>query len=557
VIEVSLLLALWFVLAQSDGPGKPGQVGPQDGAQESGQEEAEDIPLSLRVNRAIALGVDFLKSRQGPEGDFGLHSNRHPGGMTALAAFTFLRSGVRRDDPALRKALAAVDRVTFESTYSAAVHLLLCEARNDPSCRESAEASLDFLLEHQERGVWAYPWDHLCNSNTQFALLGLRAARHMGLEVSEGVLLEALDGLSLFEGKDGGFGYEPDDRDSYAGMTAATLASFAVLQEAGADHARLKNALERERKTIEEAERWMERNFDAARNRYDDGRWRVAAHFAYLWAVERWCGLTGRDRIAGHDWYSEGAAWLVEEQNRNGSWGADRQEEYTCFALLFLRRATMSPSEELSEIYDEIDRLRAARPWRRRQAGPTSLRLTDWLVAGPWDEKSGKSLLLEPPFDPAKLEPRERAKVARQEWRRVALDAQRWTDLDKLFDDKGNHRLWLLATTLEVSEGSPEDPVAARLWFEFEDGWDVWLDGQRVSRERRRAQVVTGDVMVPLRLAPGPHALVVLLEDDDGPAAFGAVLTANGFGPPPEGIVARAGEAEPKPKKAAGKGTPR
>ena len=48
--------------------------------------------------------------------------------------------------------------------------------------------------------------------------------------------------------------------------------------------------------------------------------------------------LFGTERIGSHKWYREGAEVLIENQEKNGSW--KRNTVKTCFAILFLRRAT-------------------------------------------------------------------------------------------------------------------------------------------------------------------------------------------------------------------------
>ena len=107
----------------------------------------EDVPLSLRVNHAIALGVEYLERVQGPDGTYRYHDGPHPGGTTALVAYTLVKSGVRRDAPALQRALAALEGNEYRSTYAASVHLLLCEALRDESRAREARKSLEYLLE--------------------------------------------------------------------------------------------------------------------------------------------------------------------------------------------------------------------------------------------------------------------------------------------------------------------------------------------------------------------------------------------------------------------------
>ena len=58
----------------------------------------------------------------------------------------------------------------------------------------------------------------------------------------------------------------------------------------------------------------------------------------YLYGLERAGMLYGSDRIGSHEWYDEGADWLIDHQNGDGSWG--RSVLDTSFAILFLRRST-------------------------------------------------------------------------------------------------------------------------------------------------------------------------------------------------------------------------
>jgi hypothetical protein len=60
--------------------------------------------------------------------------------------------------------------------------------------------------------------------------------------------------------------------------------------------------------------------------------------YYYLYGLERAGVLSGIPWTGEHDWYREGAAWLVDHQEPSGDWAGGLVE--TCFALLFLQRAT-------------------------------------------------------------------------------------------------------------------------------------------------------------------------------------------------------------------------
>ena len=63
-----------------------------------------------------------------------------------------------------------------------------------------------------------------------------------------------------------------------------------------------------------------------------------------LYGLERACELTGTARIQGRDWYHEGALQLLAQQQPNGSIRGEGDGlllDSTCFALLFLKKATL------------------------------------------------------------------------------------------------------------------------------------------------------------------------------------------------------------------------
>ncbi|MBN4055030.1 hypothetical protein JYT15_00825, partial [Acidimicrobium ferrooxidans] len=90
---------------------------------------------------------------------------------------------------------------------------------------------------------------------------------------------------------------------------------------------------------------WMNLNYTVTANPY--GR---RGHYYYLYALERVGILGGISLIGDHNWYSDGAKYLVSAQKPvdkdNAFW--DEKDEIapsdlidTCYALLFLKKATI------------------------------------------------------------------------------------------------------------------------------------------------------------------------------------------------------------------------
>ncbi len=488
------------------------------------QEPAEERPLPLRVNRSIARGVQHLIESQGEDGRWTGDEGRYPGGLTAFVAYALVKSGVRRNDPDLAEALRALATIETRSTYGASARLLLYESLRDPAAwREPAQRYLDHLLVTQRGGLWAYPEGEIDLSNVQFAVLGLHAAVELGLDVPERALADCAKALWRYQdGASGGFQYRFNVPQT-GGITAAALGSVALLErlERLAETRReVGGVLRKYRRERASADAWLVENWDPARNAWGTNAWTPAWSFPYLWAVERYCELSGRELLGEHDWYAEGAEHLVALQEENGSWG---KHEDTCFALLFLRRTTFSGGEELAEIYEDIDAeatepkpkpptLHAEVPW-----------LTDWLVAGPFIGKPGATGLHDPPFAPARVKLKDGGKVGRKKWQRVALKDHDWTNVEEELARFADHSVWALGTRLTLPE--EEEPVDALLWLWLEDGWRAYFDGEEVSSGTSVQAPIDGRIRVKLRLTPGAHDLVVIAEDAIGAAPFGARLS--------------------------------
>jgi hypothetical protein len=88
---------------------------------------------------------------------------------------------------------------------------------------------------------------------------------------------------------------------------------------------------------------WLDKYWRIDTNPPAGGRY----HTMYLYGLERVGDMLRRNRIGEHDWYLEGAKWLVRNQRKDGQWTSRDTHEptgvlNTCFALLFLEKATLS-----------------------------------------------------------------------------------------------------------------------------------------------------------------------------------------------------------------------
>ena len=68
-----------------------------------------------------------------------------------------------------------------------------------------------------------------------------------------------------------------------------------------------------------------------------------AYYLYYLYALDRVGMLYGTETVGSNLWYADGAKVLLDAQNADGSWSMSQGEKNTwdtCFAILFLKRAT-------------------------------------------------------------------------------------------------------------------------------------------------------------------------------------------------------------------------
>lgn len=303
----------------------------------------EPAPVgSQDINAAIDRGVDWLLARQLYDGSWASHQDAYPSGQTALSLYALLKSGVSARHTAVQQALAQLEARPAQRTYSLACQMFALAALGDPARRDWLAESAEQLVDEQHSdGGWSYPGEQTDLSNTQYAVLALRAAEKAGVEVPTRTWLEVVDyALGNHEGartKEGGFIYHPGHGTGYTGsMTTAgitVLASARAALGAGMP-AQKKQAADA---AIESGVAWLVKHWSVARNPQKDDY-----HLYFLYGLERVGALLERPSLGPFDWYAEGARHLVRLQEASGAWSGSETD--TCFALLFLARATAPTS---------------------------------------------------------------------------------------------------------------------------------------------------------------------------------------------------------------------
>jgi hypothetical protein len=382
------------------------------------------------VRRSIDRGVAHLKRIQQQDGRW----PRQELGATALAGLTLLECGVAADDPAVQRAAAVVrdGSVTQTQTYSLALAILFLDQLGEPVDVALIESMAVRLLAGQNSsGGWSYECPPIANSevqrlqavlktggkdlprtepgarreakdlpreiqqqldlvnrqnvlpqvavatgadnsNTQFAILALWAARRQGIPVDR-ALARVEARFRACQNPDGGWSYSPllepgaaaiPGGDSTPAMTCAGLLGLAAAHAAAAEAAG-----RRDPNKPAAGARDLNKDINvkagllAVGSVIDLPAGRLAQippgaleipvlgagdangkGYYFLWSLERVAVAYGLDTIANKDWYAWGAEIVLANQNRDGGWRGEYGDGGvdTCFALLFLRKANLA-----------------------------------------------------------------------------------------------------------------------------------------------------------------------------------------------------------------------
>ncbi len=430
------LLLLALPLAAE--PAKPPAAPPA--APERSEVEVNDPKLKAAIDDAIQRGVAWLKARQLPSGAWPSLEKLppYPGStgpthdyqpeLSALALLALLKCGVPPADSCIVKGLAWLKTHSLATTgYGPAVGLMVIEAKYatkeavakpgqkagkpkpiTPSPEDlvwAGQLANQLLAMQAQIGGWRYaviPTDMAGNkpgtsdvSCTQYALMGLKTAKRLGVPVKPEAFAKAADfllGQQEAEGppwtritrrreeesndneaggyadKARGWPYmkgaaDASEARASGGMTCAGLVGILVCRSEILETKGFPDRAKRLPK-VEQAMwdglAWLDQNWSTADN---PGHGNSELGY-YLYGLER-VGVMTDLRMIGpkHDWYIQGAQSWIERLNTNpddlaatlggkpptkdmGFWGfsgcrAKPETQDTPYALLFLRKASI------------------------------------------------------------------------------------------------------------------------------------------------------------------------------------------------------------------------
>jgi hypothetical protein len=357
---------------------------------------AGDEPSATAVKTAIETGATWLKAQL----EAGGLTDDTDHDLVELSVLTLAHAGLNLKDKVFAEALKFLETVRLRFTYRTALLAMALSEVNPRLYRARLAHCAQWLVDTQlAGGEWGYPGafagpermpdgltveppppseakagegkpgaappkiviarrtsitaDKVLKgdfSNTQFAILGLRACREAGIELPKETWNTALGYLRRFQRNDGGWGYVvqgQQDGASYASLTCAATCSLAIcLSALGTKDVRGDTG-------VKKALGWLDRHLDVARNVGIDQSEVIGPspwQYYHLYSLERAGRVLGLETLGRQPWYAAGAKWLLAAQHADGHWadgegsGGSRPSYFTaadtCFALLFLARAT-------------------------------------------------------------------------------------------------------------------------------------------------------------------------------------------------------------------------
>ena len=317
------------------------------------------------VKEAIERGKAFLLSQRSADGAWRNDNGAQSVGVTSLVMLALINAGMTPRDASIRDGLkylrehGVAESQGHYETYQTALMIMALSAAKDGQTDRFRISDLAQRLESGQMaqhnpGGWRYSLSGNGidgsgdNSNTQFAVLGLREAVEFGAVVNRETWERSQTYWLRGQNRDGGWGYTSgaNAESSRGSMSVAGVSSLAICEQmlrvdrgVAADGT---PACCQDTGTSQELEnglKWLARSYRAGHNPGSGSN-----VLYYIYGAERAGRLTGQRFFGEHDWYREGAAYLLSMQDPvTGQWnGSGLGEQHsavgTSFSLLFLSK---------------------------------------------------------------------------------------------------------------------------------------------------------------------------------------------------------------------------
>jgi hypothetical protein len=350
LLPVPLLAVLAVVLLM------PGQASPQPKPAPKPEDE-----LVNKVRDSIRHGVSFLKKNINSQGNWeGIvvqYLADMEGGSTALVVLALLNCGEKPDDPMMAKALDYLATLKPEKTYVVGLQNMVFAEAKRPKDLVIIQRNADWLIARAlgykggegKLNGWSYPGNMLPdNSNTQYALLGLYAAKQAGARIEDRHWKAIQEYYTRTQAQPGFWRYHNsregggDDAASFtmsvAGVCGLVIAGMGLdtsnqqLDPVSGVAANCGDYAETD--AMARGMNWIASKFN-----FEQGK-----SYAYnVYGIERLGRLSGERFIGKYDWYRAGCLFLIGKQEPTGAIkvgvGIDGSEILsTAFSLLFLSK---------------------------------------------------------------------------------------------------------------------------------------------------------------------------------------------------------------------------
>ncbi|HZE96428.1 MAG TPA: zf-HC2 domain-containing protein [Planctomycetota bacterium] len=337
---------------------------------------AEVVAKPKTLDEAVRSGMAYLRAKASV---FARESKNDE-----LLLWTYLQAGVQESDPEVQAALKLILEKKLEKTYNVALMAMLLEDLDRVKYQKRLAQCAQFLVDNQcANGQWHYGDPSIFvesvvvpplppkfkgvrkvpvtkkrdgpatgdNSNTMYALLGLRACNDAGIVLPAASIELAAKWWRETQSKGSGvkapavgaegWCYSRHDHKPYGSMTAGGVGSLVICDYI------LGRDWKKDREVACGME-WLGKNFSVTVNPgpYEHANMEENSqhqYYYYMYGLERAAILYGTEQVGGFAWYPKSCQALIDAQRPDGSWKAAQggsELNDTCFAVLTLRKAT-------------------------------------------------------------------------------------------------------------------------------------------------------------------------------------------------------------------------